>query len=397
MASLLIKNGKIFIEGKFEDKEILIDDGRISKIGGKLNADREIDAKGRLVIPGLIDPHVHMREPGAQYKEDFETGSKAAIAGGFTTVLDMPNNNPPTTTYTRLMEKKRLAEKALCNVGFHFGATDDNQREVRKVNPSSMKMYLSKTTGELLLRRPRTLEKHFSNIFPSTVLVFHANSTGPEEQAIVETMENIDRIGGLSQKYKRKIHIAHASCGAEVKLSKSYGASVEVAPHHLLMNSADAKRLGCKGSVYPELRSEELRQSLWDSFDLIDCMATDHAPHTLEDKQEGAHGFPGLETALGLMLDAWNHKLINIEKVVEMMTSKPADIFNLQKVGRIKKGFFGDITIIDPKKEWIVKEEELYTKCGWSPWDGKKLKGKVETVIIRGKQIYEDGKVKPSQ
>jgi dihydroorotase len=386
--NLCIQGGNVFLDGRFHRKDILIVDDLVAGIGNGFEAEEKIDASGKLVVPGLIDPHVHFREPGEKYKEDFVTGSRAALAGGFTTVFDMPNNNPPTTTYSRLQEKKKLAEKAICDVYLHFGGTDDNFSEVRKVNPDSMKIFLGKTTGELFLRNPESLEKHFRNVFPGTVLVFHANANGPEEQAVMETLENLDSVCQLSENYKKKVHIAHASCGSEILLAKKCG-TVEVTPHHLFLNSDDAKELGFMGTVYPELRSEALRKSLWENLDNADCIATDHAPHTPEDKEEGAHGFPGLETSLALMLNAYNNGLVGLERLVSMMSSNPARIYGLQKKGRIEKGFFADITIIDPKKEWTIKAEELETKCSWSPWDGKKIKGKAEKVILRGEIAYD--------
>ncbi|HID72626.1 TPA: dihydroorotase, partial [Candidatus Micrarchaeota archaeon] len=320
------------------------------------------------------------------------TGTRAAVAGGFTTVMDMPNNNPPTTTFVRLEEKKELAKKAVCDVHFHFGATDDNYPEVRKVNPKSMKVFLGLTTGEMYLRKPDSLEKHFENIYPESVLFFHANTPGPEEQSLSETQENIAKVGSLSDKYMRRFYIAHCSCGAEAAKAKEFErGNAEVAPHHLFLNSKDAEKLGAKGTVYPELRSEPLRKSLWKDFGHIDCIGSDHAPHTLEDKEEGAHGFPGLETTLSLMLDACHRKLLKLEDVIPMMSSRPAEIFGLEKVGEIKEGNFADITLVDLREEWTVKGEELETKCKWSPYEGKKLKGKVHSVFYRGRMIYEAG------
>jgi len=391
MRTIVISGAKVFIEGKFVSCDVLIKGSKIAEIGKSLKGEKKVDGKGLLLLPGLVDPHVHLREPGAEYKEDFKTGSHAALAGGFTTIMDMPNNNPPTTTFIRLEEKKQLAKKAACDIRFHFGGTDDNFPEVRKVNPKSLKIYLGLTTGEFFLKRPDSLEKHFENIYPDSVLFFHASGNGPEEQALEETFANIDRVRKLSDQYMRKFHIAHASCGKEVELAKhSERATVEAAPHHLFLNSKDAKKLGSRGSVYPELRSEKLRKSLWKQFSNIDCIGSDHAPHTLEDKEEGAHGFPGLETTLSLMLDACSKKLLKLEDVIPMMSSRPAEIFALENVGEIKVGGFADLVLVDLKKEWTVKGEELQTKCKWSPYEGRKLKGKVHSVFYRGRLVYED-------
>ncbi|MFH1394269.1 MAG: dihydroorotase family protein [Candidatus Micrarchaeota archaeon] len=393
MSTTVIKGAKAFIEGRFTDCDVLINGSVIAGIGKNLKGEKSMDARGLVLLPGLIDPHVHLRQPGAEYKEDFNSGSRAAVAGGFTTIMDMPNNNPPTTTFARLEEKKLLAKKAVCDVRFHFGGTDDNFEEVRKVNPESMKIYLGLTTGELYLRQPHSLERHFENIYPKSVLFFHASANGPEEQSIADTLDNIGRVGELSGRYLRKFHIAHASCGAEVARTREFEkGTVEVAPHHLFLNSKDAKKLGVNGTVYPPLRSEKRRKSLWKEFDKIDCIGSDHAPHTLEDKEEGAHGFPGLETTLPLMLDACHRKLFRLEEIIPMMSHRPAQIFGLEKVGEIREGNFANLTLVDLKKEWTVKGEELQTKCKWSPYDGKKLKGKVHSVLYKGRLVIEDGK-----
>jgi len=387
---MIIRNGNVFFKGKFEKSDIEIENDKIIKIGKNLKGSSSFDASNMLVVPGLIDPHVHLREPGVDYKEDFTTGTQAAVAGGFTTVMDMPNNPIPTTTIQRLNEKKALARrKAVCNVLFHFGATDNNFDEVMKARPLSMKVYLGKTTGELYLRNPTSLEKHFQ--YYDGHFVFHADiSEGTEEQQLEATNKNLEDIGKFSNRYKRKSHIAHASSGKMIEFSKSMGLTVEVPPHYLFLSEKDAKKLKHLGTVYPPLRSEKLRKSLWSRLSRADCIATDHAPHTLEDKEKGAHGFPGLETSLALMLSAYHSKKLKLEWIIERMSEKPAEIFGLADIGRITEGYSADITILDLKKEWKVKGEEQYTKCKWSPFEGKKLKGKVKSVFYNGNLIFDD-------
>lgn len=386
---IVIRNGNVFFKGHFEKLEIGIEEDKIVKISKKVEGDSYFDASNMLVLPGLIDPHVHFREPGATYKEDFETGSRAAVAGGFTTVMDMPNNTIPTTTVQRLNEKKALARrKAVCSVLFHFGATDNNFQDVMNARPLSMKVYLGKTTGGLHLRNPTSLEKHFQ--YYDGQFVFHADtSEGTEEEQLSATLKNIEEIGKLSDRYKRESHIAHASSGNMIELSKSLGLTVEVAPHYLFLSKKDADKLKHLGTVYPNLRDEKMRKSLWGRLSKADCIATDHAPHTIEDKEKGAHGFPGLETSLALMLSAYHSKKLKLEWIIERMSEKPAEIFKLNEIGRITEGYSADITILDLKKEWKVKGEELYTKCKWSPFEGKKLKGKVKSVFHKGKLIFD--------
>ncbi len=388
--SVAIKGGKIFYKGKFSELDILFNEGKIEQIGKNLKADEKYDAKGMLVLPGLIDPHVHLRDPGATEKEDFHTGTQAAVAGGFTTVMDMPNNPVPTTMVQRLNEKKNLArKKAVCNVLFHFGATDNNFQDIVMARPRSLKIYLGKTTGELYLRNPTSLEKHFENY--DGHFVFHSDSSsGNEEQQLDETCKNIEEVGKLSKRFGRQCHVAHASAGKVIELSKSSGLTVEVPPHYLFLDENDEKKLGYLGTVYPNLRSDKIRKTLWNKVKDADCIATDHAPHTLEDKKEGAHGFPGLETSLGMMLTAYHEKKLKLEWIMERMSEKPADIFGLSGIGRISEGNSADITILDLKKEWKVKGEELYTKCRWSPFEGKKIKGKAKSVFYKGKLIFDD-------
>ena len=391
--SLVIKGGTAFVEDSFVKKDVLVEDGIITAISTDLKGDETINANGYLVLPGLIDPHVHLREPGDTYKEDFSTGGRAAIAGGFTTVMDMPNNAVPTTTKERLDEKIKLAkQKALCDVLFHFGGTDDNFDEVKKANPVSLKLYLGRTTGELMLNNPASLEKHFRNFPSERPIVLHSSGDAEDEEAnLKQTYERTERAVSLAMKVGRRIHIAHTTTKDEITLAKRYDkCTVEATPHHLFLSTTDAKRLGQLAKVYPPLRTEEKRAALMGSLELVDCIATDHAPHTLEDKKQGAAGFPGLETSLALMLDACERGLADRAWVVNRMSENVARIFNIQKKGRLEKGYAGDVTIVDAKKEWKVDGAELETKCRWTPFDGKVLKGKVHTVIKDGKPVYAE-------
>lgn len=390
MHSLLcIKNGLVFFRDEFRELEILIDEERIVKIGHNLKADSYYDAKGCIVFPGLIDPHVHLREPGAEYKEDFKSGTMAAIAGGFTTVIDMPNNPLPTITIARYKEKKELAKKkALCDVFFHFGATDNNQGEAKKAGALSMKFYLGKTTGDLLLKEKDSIEKHFQTF--DGVFVFHASSSeGDEVTQIEKTIENISSVGFLAKKYKRNCHIAHVSASEELEKARFFNITTETAPHYLFLSSKDAARLGNKGTVYPNLRSDSVRKKLLQNISLIDCIATDHAPHTLEDKENGAHGFPGLETSLALMLKLYHERILSLEEIIKKMSAVPSRLFRLSDRGEIREGAKADITIVDLKKEWKVEGEELYTKCKWSPFEGQILKGKVKSVLFNGNLVFD--------
>ncbi|MBI5223926.1 dihydroorotase family protein [Candidatus Micrarchaeota archaeon] len=392
--ALIIKGGLVFLGEKFEKKEILINDrGIIEKIeSGTIRGEEIIDVGGRLVVPGLIDPHVHLREPGQEYKEDFESGSKAAISGGFTAVMDMPNNKPPTTTKERFLEKIKRAESARCDIFFHFGGTDDNFSEVKKTNPESMKLYLGHTTGELMLKNPSSMERHFREFDRKKPIVLHAcDDTGDQTRDLDQTHHNIEDAIKLAKQINRRVHIAHVSAREEVTIAKRFeGCTSEVTPHHLFLSKKDEKKLGYFAKVNPPLRAESDRLLLWSKMDVINCIATDHAPHTVEDKEEGAAGFPGLETSLGLMLEGANRGLIDKISIFQKMSRNVASAFNLENRGSIKKGFIGDITIIDPKKEWTVDRTDMYSKCRWTPFDGWKLHGKAETIVRKGELVYHD-------
>ncbi len=394
---ILITNGLVFQNGRFVRKDVRVEDGKIITIAPSIRpngGDEHVEAINMLVVPGLIDPHVHLREPGATNKEDFRTGSKAAIAGGFTCVMDMPNNKLPTTTKARLIEKMKLAkEKSLCDVLFHFGGTDDNFNEVKKATPDSMKIYMGHTTGDLFLRNPDSLERHFQTFRKDRRIVLDVwDNTGNEKRDAKVSGKNLQNVVSLAEGTKRQIHIAHVCRPQEVhEVDKYKGCTIEVTPHHLFLCTKDLGRLGSLAKVNPPLQPDESRRGMWDVLKKIDCIASDHAPHTLEDKEAGAFGFPGLETTLGLMLDAHKMGMVELEWVIDRMSSNVAEVFDLEGRGQIKKGFTGDITIIDPRKEWTVDGSELNTKCKWSPFEGWKLKGKTETVIKDGEIVYQEG------
>jgi dihydroorotase (multifunctional complex type) len=395
--SLLIQGGMAFLGGSFEQKDVLIEGGRITAVGNSLKGDRTVHAGGMLVLPGLIDPHVHLREPGDTYKEDFATGSRAAIAGGFTTVIDMPNNSVPTTTKERLDEKTALAKKkAVCDVLFHFGGTDDNLAEVKRADPRSLKLYLGNTTGNLTLRRPDSLEKHLLAFPKERPVVLHAcDHSQEEEENLRKSYCNLEAALAIAQKVGRRIHLAHASTRKEVQIARRYsGCTVEVAPHHLFLSTSDIERLGPYAKVFPPLRSEQKRIGLWSALDVVDCIATDHAPHTVEDKERGAAGFPGLETSLALMLTGCRRGLIDKIWVAQRMTERVAKAFNMPGKGKLKPGFAGDVAIVDPRKVWKVDSSQLQTKCKWTPFDGMELTGKVHTVIRGGEVLYEKYEMK---
>ena len=385
--SLLIKNGKIFTKGILINKNIFIEENKIRKITNQaLMADKVIDAKNKIILPGLIDSHVHFREPGLMHKEDFLTGSKAAAAGGITTFLDMPNTNPPTTTVERLEEKRRLAKKAVVNYGFHFGSTADNIEEIKKAEDiASVKIYMDVTTGELIIKDEDALKKIFS--LPITKSI-HA-----EKERILKAFE-------LSEDIYSKLYFCHVSSKQELDFiikNKKSNIFIEVTPHHLFLTEQDTDKLGSFAAINPVIKTKEDQISLWERIknNQVDTIATDHSPHTVDEKMQVNFptGFPGCETMLPLLLNAVNDGLLEIKKVVQLCCENPAKIFKLKGKGFIEEGFDADLAIVDMEMEKEVVNEELFTKCKWSPFNGWRLKGWPVMTIVNGNLVFDDGDI----
>jgi carbamoyl-phosphate synthase/aspartate carbamoyltransferase/dihydroorotase len=323
-------------------------------------------------LPGLIDPHVHLRDPGATHKEDFISGTKAAIAGGFVMVLDMPNNPEPTVTRDALDKKLNLInEKALCDVGCIFGASQyDNTSEFQKVEKDvyALKVYMDTTTGTLLLEEQKILEKTFEKWSSTKPIVVHA------EGKMMEKAIN------LSKKFDKKLHIAHLSQRSElerviIEKEKGFPITCEVTPHHLFLTEKDAKALGPFGMMKPSLKPRKDVDFLWKHIDAIDCIATDHAPHTREEKlsDKPPFGVPGLETSLPLMLTAVYDGRITIEDVIRLMHTRPKEIFNIT----IPENSYCEV---DLHTKYEIRNTNLATKCGWSPFHSMKVRGKIMSV-----------------
>ena len=401
---MLLKGVRLFSGGKLLRRDILIEGEAIKGIG-KFSG-KGLDCSKYIALPGLIDCHVHMRDPGPTQKEDFHTGTRAAIAGGVTTIMDMPNNpGRPTVTVKALKEKKKIAaKKAVCDWGLHFGATERNFAEIRKARPRSLKLYTGQSTGELLVPDVRSIWMHMGNFPRERPLMVHA-----EDQETIEAMQGlgegraalsakiaVSKCRLMAEGHKRLVYFCHLSTPEEVDIAKGYGkAVVEVTPHHLFLSSKDANRMEKDfGKVYPPLRSPADVAGMWKRLEKIDVYATDHAPHLPEEKMKGAAGFPGLETSLALMLDAYNKKRVTLEWIVQRCCENPARIFGLRRKGKIAKGHQADITLIDLKRKWKVRAEDMESKCGWTPYEGKTLQGKAEKVIFRGELVYDGGIVK---
>lgn len=338
-------------------------------------------------LPGLIDPHVHLREPGATHKEDFETGTKAAIAGGYTLVLDMPNNPVATISPEALQQKIDLARgRVYCDTGFHFGASGKSVQYFKEVANKvyGLKVYMNQTTGDLLLENDKILQEVFFAWPRHKPILVHAEG------------ETLSKAIALASKFGSKLHICHVSLKEEVEAIKSakklgLRVSCEVTCHHLFLTQEDAKRLGPFGVMRPPLVSQEDQEALWGGIadGTIDMIASDHAPHTKEEKsgEKPPFGVPGLETTLPLLLTAVSDCKLTIERLVELTSANPRRIFDIPE----QQDTFTEIEITKPYP-LNPKPYTLYTKCGWTPFAGMKVTGKVKKVVLRGKLVYDGQK-----
>lgn len=336
-------------------------------------------------LPGLIDPHVHMREPGATHKEDWDTGTAAALAGGFTAVLAMPNTQPPITGGPSLSLALRLAQqKARCDYAQFLGAGPDNATEVAGLagQAAGLKMYLDQTYGPLRLDDMSLWMEHFAAWPAQAPIVAHAEG---------RTLAAVVLLAAL---YDRPLHLAHVSRREEILLirkAKEKGLKVtcEVAPHHLFLTEKDIPTLGAgRSEVRPRLASEADCQALWENLEVIDCFATDHAPHTLSEK-EGENpppGFPGLETALPLLLTAVQEGRLSLEDLLKRMVTNPRRIFSLPEQPETW-------VEVDPDEVWEIRAADLHTRCAWTPFEGRQVRGRVTRVVLRGQEAFRAGQV----
>jgi carbamoyl-phosphate synthase / aspartate carbamoyltransferase / dihydroorotase len=336
-------------------------------------------------IPGLIDPHVHIREPGGTHKEDWDTGTAAAIAGGFTTILAMPNTHPPVTD----LESLNLAlapahSKAHCDYAQFLGAGPDNLNTLNELAPftAGLKMYLDQTFGSLRLDDMTLWMEHFKRWPRILPIVAHAEK---------RTMAAVILLAAI---YDRPVHLAHVSLREEILLiraAKEKGIKVtcEVTPHHLFLTDADVHTIGTgRSEVRPRLASSADQQALWENLQVIDCFATDHAPHTIEEKssENPPPGFPGLETALPLLLTAVYEGRLSMNDLIQHMVTRPREIFSIPEQPETWME-------IDPNENWEICATNTYTRCGWTPFEGRKVIGKLQRLVLRGKVVFQNGQV----
>ncbi len=432
MKSILIKNGQIINRGKIEAKDILIKNEFIERIDNQIDthADRIIDATNKYVMPGIIDDQVHFREPGLTHKATIRTEARAAVAGGVTSFMEMPNVNPPSVSQLLLAEKYQIgAANSLANYSFFMGATNDNLAEVLRTNPKNVcgiKAFMGSSTGNMLVDNPVTLEQLFSQC-PMLI------ATHCEDEATVRhntafwkakleasgeiatanlhpIIRNVDACYisssfavDLAKKHNTRLHILHISTEKElslftnlIPLSKKR-ITAEVCVHHLYFNDSQYNKLGnlikCNPAIKSKADQDALLKALLD--DRLDIIATDHAPHTWEEKQQpyfaAPSGLPLVQHTLNVMLSFYFDRKISLEKIVEKMCHAPADCFNVEKRGYLDEGHWGDVVIVDLEKTTTVLKENILYKCEWSPLEDQILRGSIEATIVSGHLAYENG------
>lgn len=343
----------------------------------------------KLILPGFSDIHVHLREPGGTHKENFETGTQAAIAGGYTSILDMPNNSEPTITSERLDEKLKLAKNRIyCDLGFHFGGTPASIPYFKDIvdRVYGLKVYMNHTTGNLLVDQEKDIELIFSKWIPGKPILAHAES---------RTLEIAIR---MAKQYDQRLHVCHMSLKEEIELvkkAKEDGLDItcEVTPHHLFLNENDVERLGTFGLMKPPLGSKRDQDALWENLDMIDIIGSDHAPHLKEEKNPSAgsgqnppFGVPNLDTTLPLMLTAVNDGRLTLEKVIDMCAVRPRKIFNIAKQP-------DTYVEVETGGKWSIDNDKLFTKCKWSPFEGMNISARVTKTVLRGTTVFDGEKI----
>jgi dihydroorotase len=430
MSSILITNANIVNEGKVFQGDVLISGKYIQKIGSNLTREAStkiIDAKGKYLLPGVIDDQVHFREPGLTHKGNIFSESRAAVAGGVTSFMEMPNTNPPTFTQNLLEEKYQIASRtSLANYSFYIGASNDNLEEVMKTDVNlvcGLKIFMGSSTGNLLVDNEKTLEGFFSR-FPSLIAAHcesepiirknladykerYGDNVPMEFHPLIRSAEACYQSSSfavsLAKKFGTKFHVLHISTARELELFdnatplEKKKITAEACVHHLWFNDADYSRLGTLIKWNPAIKTSTDQNAIFEGLlsDKIDVIATDHAPHTLEEKSNSyfnaPSGGPLIQHSLVAMLEFYHQRKISLEKIVQKMSHNPAILFQIKNRGFIREGFFADLVLVDVNRPWTVLKENILAKCGWSPFEKTTFKSQVTQTIVSGHLAYNEG------
>ena len=434
MSNILIKNATIINEGRSFRSDLLIKDELISAIGTSVDtkipvATKIIDATGLLLLPGVIDDQVHFREPGLTHKGDIYSESRAAVAGGVTSFMDMPNTNPQTVSVKVLNEKYTLgSENSITNYSFYIGATNNNLSEVMSVDPRAVcgiKLFMGSSTGNMLVDDETALKELFAKAaIPVTAhcedeptirknseiyRIKYGEDVPVKMHPLIRSREacflSSANAVKLAEEYNTRLHILHLSTADELKLFSNElplnrkRITGEVCVHHLWFEESSYDKLGSLIKWNPAIKTRFDRDALIKGVNnnLIDVVATDHAPHTLEEKRnsyfKAPSGGPLVQHSLIVMLELWNRKIFSLEKIVEMMCHNPAILFNIKGRGFIREGYKADICLVDPVSSWSVSKENILYKCGWSPFEGQTFRSKVVKTIVNGTVVYDNGTI----
>ncbi|MFK7957970.1 MAG: dihydroorotase [Lysobacterales bacterium] len=430
MKDLLIRNACVVNEGSRQELDVLVDAGRISQLGASINEPcrREIDANGKWLLPGMIDDQVHFREPGLTHKGDIQSESRAAVAGGITSFMEMPNTNPTTTTHERLAEKYAIGkDRAWANYAFYFGATNDNVEAIKTLKDgqaAGVKVFMGSSTGNMLVDHPETLEAIFSHA-PGIVTTHcedspmiaanHAKAVEKYGDDIPVTEHPTIRSAeacwasssmavDLARRHGTLLHVLHLTTAKELELFspgpvEDKQITVEACAHHLLFDQTAYPEKGNFIKCNPAIKRPEDRAALVNAVaeGRIDVIATDHAPHTLEEKQglyaRAAAGLPLVQDAYSALMILVKRNELSLETVVDRTSHNVARRYRVRDRGFIREGYWADLVLMDPNKPRRVEREQVLSRCGWSPFEGMELGATVDTTIINGNVAFEDGQL----
>ena len=421
--NLIIKNGSCYIDSKLVKTDIALSGNKIKKIGKvELNSSKVIDATDKVVLPGIIDTQTHFREPGSTDVEDLESGSRAAVLGGITSLFEMPNTNPPTSNLIEFDKKLLLAkDRMYSNYAFYFGATPENIDQLSKLKEvkgcCGVKLFAGSSTGKLLVDKEADIEKVISN--SDRIVSIHSEDeeilklrkkfikkgdvhSHPEWRNAECAMSSTRRVVKIAERYNKKIHVLHVTTKEEVNFLAMHKKNVtfEITPQHLTLYAPDCyNKLGTYAQMNPPIRTKEHYDRLWVAIknNIVDVLGSDHAPHSKENKDKEypntPSGMPGVQTIFPIMLDHVNNGKLSLEQLIKLMCENPCRIFGIKNKGYIKEGFDADLTIVDMSKEQVIRNEMMASKCGWTPFNSYKVKGFPIGTIVNGNLVMSEGKI----